>query len=144
MILEVSFVDQTTAEDMVPEPDWAMISITGVSFFTVDNGAELHPNWAEVLRLKFDDVLSRYDHFYPITEDQAAQIIAFLDTVQDRVEKVVVHCLAGVSRSAGVAKFIAERYALEFDQAYDRYNELVFNTLKEVEAGRRDGEAGGT
>ncbi len=142
MISVVSFVDQTTAEDMVPEPDWAMVSITGVSFFTVDNGAELHPNWAEVLRLKFDDVLSRYDHFYPITEDQAGQIITFLDTVQDRVEKVVVHCLAGVSRSAGVAKFVAERYGLEFDHGYDLYNRLVYDTLKEVEAGVREGKPG--
>lgn len=142
MISEVFFVDQTTAEDMVPEPDCAMISITGPNPNAVSNKADLHPDWQEVLRLEFDDVLSRYDHFHPITEEQAAQIIAFLNAVQDKVDKVVVHCLAGVSRSAGVAKFVAERYGLVFDHTYEPYNGLVYDTLNEVDAALRNGKAG--
>ena len=142
MISAVSFVDHATAESIVPEPDWAMISITGFNPYDVNNQAQLHPHWGEVLRLAFDDVSIRGDDLHGITEEQAAQIIAFLDAVQDKVDKVVVHCLAGVSRSAGVAKFIAERYALEFDHTYGLYNTLVYQTLKEVEAGVRDGKAG--
>lgn len=142
MISAVSFVDHESAESMVPRADWAMISITGFNPYTVNNEADLHPDWAEVLRLEFDDVSIRGDHLHGITEEQTAQIIAFLDAVQHKVNKVVVHCLAGVSRSAGVAKFIAERYALEFDHTYGLFNQMVYDTLKEVEAGVRDGKVG--
>ncbi len=126
----------------MPRADWAMISITGFNPYTVNNEADLHPDWAEVLRLEFDDVSIRGDHLHGITEEQAAQIIAFLNAVQHKVDKVFVHCLAGVSRSAGVAKFIADRYGLEFDHTYGLYNRLVYDTLKEVEAGVRDGKVG--
>ena len=142
MISAVSFVDHATAEGMMPKADWAIISITGFNPYAVNNEADLHPDWAEVLRLEFDDVSIRGDQFHGITEEQAAQIIAFLNSVQHKVDKVFVHCLAGVSRSAGVAKFIAERYGLEFDHGYGLYNPLVYDTLKEVEAVVRDGKAG--
>ncbi len=142
MISSVSFVNQATAESMVPRADWAMISITGYNPCDVPNQARLHPNWQEVLRLEFDDVSSQGDHLHGITPHQAGQVIAFLDAVQDMVEKIVVHCLAGVSRSAGVAKFVAERYGLDFDHTYGMYNRLVYDTLKEVEAGVRDAETG--
>ena len=129
-------MNQPTAEAMVPEPDWAIISITGFNPYTENEEADLHPSWQNILRLKFDDVLIRGDHLRGITDDQAAQIVTFLNVVHDRVDRVVVHCLAGVSRSAGVAKFIAERYELDFDHANgSSFNRLVYDTLKEVEAG---------
>ena len=119
-----------------------MISITGYNPYDPPNHAQLHPDWKFLLRVEFDDVSIRGDYWHGITEDQAAHIIAFLDAVQHKVEKVVVHCLAGVSRSAGLAKFIAERYGLGFDHGYGLYNRLVYDTLKQVEAGVRDGKAG--
>lgn len=135
-------MNQATAEEMIPQPRWAIISITGFDPYDVPNLALLHPNWQEVLRLEFDDVSIRGDHLHGITPHQTAQVIAFLDAVQDMVEKIIVHCLAGVSRSAGVAKFVAERYRLDFDHTYGMYNRLVYDTLKEVEAGVRDAETG--
>ena len=135
-------MNQATAEEMIPQPRCAIISITGFNPYDVPNQARLHPDWGEVLRLEFDDVSIRGEHLHGITPDQAGQIIEFLDAVQDKVDKVVVHCLAGVSRSAGVAKFVAERYGLDFDHTYGMYNRLVYDTLKEVEAGVRDAETG--
>ncbi len=135
MISSVSFVDHDRAESMVPEPDWAMISITGYNPYGLANHAQLHPDWEEVLRLEFDDVSIRGDSLHGITADQAGEIIDFLDAVQHNVARVVVHCLAGISRSAGVAKFIAERYGLDFDHTYGLFNRLVYDTLKEVKAG---------
>lgn len=142
MISAVSFVDHATAEEMMPRADWAIISITGFNPYTVNNEADLHPDWAEVLRLEFDDVPIRGDHLHAITEEQAAQIIAFLNAIQHRVDEVFVHCLAGVSRSAGVAKFIADRYGLEFDHTYELFNRLVYDTLKEVDARVQDRKPG--
>ena len=142
MISAVCFINQAAAERMMPTAGWAIISITAFNPYTMNNEADLHPDWSEVLRLEFDDVSIRGDHLHGITEEQTAQIIAFLDAVQHKVNKVVVHCLAGVSRSAGVAKFIAERYALEFDHTYGLFNQMVYDTLKEVEAGVRDGKVG--
>jgi predicted protein tyrosine phosphatase len=135
-------MNQPAAEAMVPQPRWAMISITGFNPYTSNNEADLHPDWAAVLRLEFDDVAIRGDHLHGISEDQARQIIEFLNAVQDKADKIVVHCLAGVSRSAGVAKFIADTYGLDFDDGYDFFNRLVYETLKEVDAKVRCAEAG--
>jgi predicted glycosyltransferase involved in capsule biosynthesis len=41
----------------------------------------------------------------------------------------VVHCEAGISRSAGVAKFISVIYSLAFPENYSVYNKHVFSTL---------------
>ncbi|MBC8427271.1 MAG: dual specificity protein phosphatase family protein [Proteobacteria bacterium] len=47
------------------------------------------------------------------------------------IDKILVHCFAGASRSAGVAKYIAEKYDLKFNYEYNDYNELVYNILLE-------------
>ena len=135
-------MNQATAEEMIPRPRCAIISITGFNPYDVPNQAQLQPDWGEVLRLEFDDVSIRGDHLHGITPNQAGQVIEFLNAVQHKVDKVVVHCVAGVSRSAGVAKFIAERYGLDFDHGYGLYNRLVYDTLKELEIEVRDGETG--
>lgn len=75
-----------------------------------------HPN---VLRMIFDDVdevveakyLDERDpkSLYPATEAQARQIVDFVDK-NNGVDVFLIHCAAGVSRSAGIAKFIYEHF----------------------------------
>lgn len=53
-----------------------------------------------ILRLQFED-----DDNGPniITENDATKIINFVNKWQDWVSEIIVHCEAGISRSAGVA-----------------------------------------
>ena len=82
MISAVSFIDQTSAEDLVPEPAWAMISITGFNPYDLNNDADLHPDWNHVLRLEFDDVSIRGEHLHGITEEQAGLVYDTLTEVE--------------------------------------------------------------
>ena len=65
-----------------------------------------------------------------ISNIQAKELLSFIKAYSNR--DFIIHCFAGVSRSAAVAKFINEYYdagniALE---NYKIYNKLVYNKLK--------------
>lgn len=72
---------------------------------------ELHllPSGPEVLNLEFDDISEETrPPFTGMTQDQARQIIEFIDSHKDC--DLVVHCRAGKSRSQGVVRFILDYY----------------------------------
>jgi predicted protein tyrosine phosphatase len=65
--------------------------------------ARVSSRFAAVLRLNFDDVIERGEPSDILfAEDHAREIRKFLDA-WPKVERVMVHCNAGVSRSPGVA-----------------------------------------
>ena len=59
-----------------------------------------------VLRLKFDDVERDYKNEHCITKEDAENIVKFVNKNKNRVDKFIIHCEAGVSRSAGVGAAI--------------------------------------
>jgi predicted protein tyrosine phosphatase len=91
--------------------------------------------WHKVLKLRFDDIdpancraafLEQYQAF---TEEQAEEILDFLLEIEAEVDQIWTHCEAGISRSAGAAKYIAYAYGSEFPESYSLYNKHVFTTL---------------
>ena len=89
-----------------------------------------HNRVVAVLYLFFDDEVVGDNTF---SDEQAEQIIRFVDVWKSVVERLVVHCDAGVSRSAAVCAAM-KRY-LGFDnqdifkcQQYEP-NPLVYETL---------------
>ena len=126
MIREVEYLSQARAENMQPLPREAIISITGSGH----PKARLRKGWTRVLRLVFDDVEAPFFnavHFdYPHAED----ILVWLQKIEGKADKVYVHCHAGISRSAAVAKFIAERYDLSGGiRVYEYHNQRVYRVL---------------
>ena len=59
-----------------------------------------------ILRLKFDDVERDYKNEHCITKEDAESIVKFVNKNKNKVDKFIVHCEAGVSRSAGVGAAI--------------------------------------
>ena len=59
-----------------------------------------------VLRLKFDDVERDNKNEHCITKEDAENIVKFVNKNKNNVDKFIVHCEAGVSRSAGVGAAI--------------------------------------
>ena len=59
-----------------------------------------------VLRLKFDDVERDYKNEHCITKEDAESIVKFVNKNKNKVDKFIVQCEAGVSRSAGVGAAI--------------------------------------
>ena len=134
MIKRVIFVSRSKAENSFGFADCAVISISEPSGFL--GFADLKDGWYEVLRMEFDDVTATCsdpsNKF--MTMHQARVIAAFVDSVAPEVNLIMVHCKAGISRSAAVAKWIAERYGLAFDHHYKSYNAHVYKMLDSLEA----------
>ena len=60
----------------------------------------------DVLHLKFND--TEYGLANHITRNDATQIVRFVESWKNRVDTVIVHCHAGISRSSGVGAAILE------------------------------------
>jgi predicted protein tyrosine phosphatase len=138
MIEKVKFIGIREAKTM---PGWstaAMISITQPHGFEAD----LMDGWHSVYRVTFHDAdpenIKTKKVRFPITDEQAIKIVEFVKAVSPEVKTIVVHCGGGISRSAAVAKWIATKYRLSFDDTYDRYNKYVFNALLKADKDQLD------
>lgn len=146
----VVFMDREKAESKYGWPELAMISISsGIP-------AKLQHGWHSVLRLQFDDIDVAEPEFQPaepyviFNEDHAKQVIEFVTAAKEsgQVEGIMVHCHAGISRSAAVAKWIAEKYGLPFSESYSLYNRHIYRVLRitqnKLDFGSRDDEGDGS
>ena len=119
------------AESEKPRPDWAVISIT-------EQGADLarlQSGWGAELRQEFHDVdaVKPDEPYVLFSEAQAQEIAQFVQLAEDQgLVGILVHCKAGISRSAAVAKWIAKSYGLFFPESYALYNKHVFKLLAQV------------
>lgn len=136
MLNKVMFVNRNAAENTPGFEDWALISITELS----STKASIIDGWYAVHRSEFDDEIPHYDISKSIvlmTADHAADIVDFVYSVAPHVEGVVVHCKAGISRSAAIAKWIAITFKLPFNHDYKEYNKYVYHQLNEANDRRR-------
>lgn len=127
---KVIFVSKTAAENAGGWPDWAVISITE------DYKAELQDGWFAICRQSFHDVDPDIGCMVPhvlMTTNNALSIVEFVHRVAPNVDGILVHCKAGISRSAAVAKWIAERFDLPLEHRYESYNRHVYRMLKEAD-----------
>lgn len=126
MIMNLFVMSQATAE-MYAKTEVGQqacyISITSPN----QSNADLTPVPEDnILRLQFDDVDSGKT---AITSLDAQKILEFVQ--QDDIRVLVVHCGAGVSRSAGVAAAISEIFWGSSEQFFERYvpNRLCYRTV---------------
>lgn len=77
----------------------AIISISDVG--EPPNHFSDNPNIKDVCRLWFDDVNTGEKNC--ITAADANTILDFVDRVLNKVDLLIIHCAAGISRSAGIA-----------------------------------------
>ena len=126
-IQTVRFLSQEDAGDCEPYPNTAMISIVGPA----KPDASIKPGFHSLLRLIFDDadeewlgmpvgsipdyapdggVLIVSDYLMPDLH-HAREIVKFIE--DGDFEHLVIHCFAGQSRSAAVARFVSDWYDAE-------------------------------
>ena len=126
-------MSQRQAENMKAPRSTALISITDPS----REQARLVSGWQSVLRVAFDDVDAmtfpgQDAHLQEITVDQVVEIASFVARASLNCKRLVVHCRHGVSRSAAVAKAVAEVAGARFPSEYDEYNRFVYFALKKA------------
>lgn len=123
---EVIFMSQQQAEEIDPScllGKKIIISITDPGEF-----ANLQDGWDDVLRLQFNDIDFQILDYTLFSDKQAEYIKNFLYNNSD-FDLCVVHCYAGISRSAAVAKYISERFNLYYPKNYALYNKFVYAKL---------------
>ncbi len=129
MLKSVVFMGRIEAEHEPARHDWVVISLS-------EWGAEpakLRDGWRDVLRQEFHDIDEPQEPYDLFTPDQAREINRFVDAHAGNSRGILVHCRAGISRSAAVAKWIAGRYDLPFPEGYSLYNKHVFRLLISAE-----------
>lgn len=91
----------------------------------------IQPGWHDVLQLAFHDIDADEPEgpYVLMSEDDARRIVAFVEQVAPKIDVLMVHCRAGISRSAAVAKWVAEHYGLPFNHDYCLYNRHVYRLL---------------
>lgn len=129
MIERVIFVNRRTIERTYGLQNWAVVSIYE------DNLTNLQQGWYGVYRSKFDDVdpVRPYSSSKTLmTLKHADDIVAFIESVAPNITVLFVNCKGGISRSAAVAKWTAERFSLPFNEHYAEYNKYVYRLMQEA------------
>lgn len=101
-VLSRKAAEQALREDRVIGDIKAMISIADSYPYTerAPYGTARVPR---VLRLIFDDTISQTSAYIPPTLDVAQRIVSFAESVKDSDGILLIHCEAGISRSAATA-----------------------------------------
>ena len=136
----IKFISKKEAEKIVPDDNMAIISISGMG-----DDRKLNVNWEHRLDLDFDDVdapgsftiVTKQGNvelpYITFNENMARKVLQFAYALPDTIDIIIVHCHAGISRSAAVAKFLAEEiYDVMFPPQYMLYNKLVYRTLIKI------------
>ena len=128
---KVMFVGRYSAETCGPWSDFALISIGEPA--ASEGDPHIQEGWNDVLRLSFHDILpstSNTDGAYTLMQDEDAKVIVdFVHHVAPHVDGIIVHCKAGISRSAAVAKWICGEYKIPFNATYSKYNEFIYRMM---------------
>lgn len=108
---------------------------------TIEDYFPFSNNWATRLRLTFDDINEPMDGLSVFTYEQAALILkVVLDDnleIKSEYDNIIIHCTAGVSRSAAIALFLNQlkHHTTITDLArhgWSCFNSHVFVTLLEA------------
>ena len=112
-----------------------IISINDPGMPEIDFGGR--PDLLDVCHLRFFDVDGASE--YGITEEDAEEILDFVEEYADRPVQIIVHCYAGQSRSAGVAVALMELFGLDSSEIFDdwhyRPNKRCYEMVMEAALG---------
>ena len=137
--MKVQFISKKQAESITsPDQNVALVSIREPA-----EHVDLASTWRTVLKLEFHDSDPSkdfnplgicYDDQVLFDEIMAKNVIEWLNSLPYDVDSVIVHCHAGVSRSAAVAKFICTYYNMNHHilDNYSLYNKHVYRVLNSV------------
>lgn len=90
------------------EQDFIIISINSPSE-KLNRFDRRNKNLKDILYLSFDDIIEATENEVLMSKLDAFVIKKFIDLWKEKVNRIIIHCTAGVSRSVGVACAI-DRY----------------------------------
>ena len=107
-----------------------------IHYTGTDSSTYYFENKSNVKVMVFDDCSFKHNHEVPMTEEQAIELLDFIDEHVDK-EECIVHCAAGISRSGAVGTFICDYTDTDFNVFIQNNpqihpNPLVLNLLKKA------------
>lgn len=132
---KIVFVSRAAAMALPGDDQWGVISIHD----SKQGPAVLSAGWHAVLRLEFEDVDVSVDGQQGVFDEElAAQVLAFAQqVVATEGKSLLVHCHAGISRSAAIAVFLGALFRLPVSNGsvvvganYSLYNKRVYRMLQ--------------
>jgi predicted protein tyrosine phosphatase len=110
--MKIEVLDRTSAEAIsksIEKKYVYYISITDPD----KKMANLYGNEKNILRLNFYDIETQVKDledkiFDPMQEEDALRVAEFINKNKEDIELLIVHCEAGISRSAGVAAALSK------------------------------------
>ena len=122
------------------EPNsWVLISIGEPG----EDKPKVPESCLDVLRVELADVDRGIEGYIKFSQAHAKKILDFYHKYKHTVKTFIIHCTAGISRSAGVAAALHRIHYNEDDQTYwTKYlpNMLVYRTIIRVHCGATDNE----
>jgi predicted protein tyrosine phosphatase len=125
MIKKISVLPRKEIERIINEKiiishTWALISIYGEKeLLTFSNQEVLKElNCQDFLSLQFHDITIEERKLVLFNEQHANWIINFLDDIKDKVDHLIVHCAAGISRSGAIGLFACRYFELDQKQFF--------------------------
>lgn len=125
----------TSKDELLYGPDYATSHLAKMAEAGYRKPEVESPSWVELLMLEFNDIdpahcSDEWVQQWTLFDDAMAdQVIDVLERTKDIASVYAVHCEAGISRSAGIAKFISQFFNLSFPDSYSLYNKHVFSVL---------------
>lgn len=118
--IAISITDPNSKKVNPINPPQAMLSL---EFYDLDKDTEVFP----------------YSQFM-FTEKDACSILNFVEAFKEETDLIVVHCEAGISRSAGVAGALSKIYNKSDEYYFKNYlpNMLVYRTILTIHEERKN------
>ena len=143
MITSIRVTDRREAEKERNGFGGAIISITDTDMPI----AKLGGSWSIILRLKFDDIDPKWysdigavaDPSKCFSAGHAKEILDFFEDVNTMpsVNRLVIHCEHGVSRSGAIGEFLSRRFGIPLTSKHDLVPNLYVLKMLNEEFSRR-------
>lgn len=142
--LTIKIMDRDSAEGYRPDADKMSVAVSIYAPNNIKGPARLSGRFVEVLRLCFEDIdlkgRPQFQNWYSEEElfnkYHSEALLDFMTYWKDRVDEIIFHCWAGVSRSTGAALGLMDVLYGEpgevLEEALWQHNAFVRETINEV------------
>jgi len=121
---QIIAMSQQDAENIYPEGTWGIISI-----FSPGDLVCLQEGWGAVLSLEFDDITYYHSGYKSFSYEQADQILDWVDSnvSNGKIDRLAVHCAAGISRSQAVALFSTKTIRIPMKARNNNFEKILMS-----------------
>jgi predicted protein tyrosine phosphatase len=131
--IEMDYFPVHEAEHIEPNDNMALISIGDPEY---QNKID-YSLWKHKLVLAFHDIDQPVNGYTMFDEFYAKKLIEFVLVLPDDINKIVVHCYAGISRSGATVRFLQKHiypscFNEDFWMKYMIYNRHIYSVLEKI------------